>query len=187
MKHTTRWLTVLLLISLLMPTNSASAELTPPKPGIRYQLSDDGISLDLTLADFKWQQQAAGLVLVVEGADMNEEPGQPQIPVFSALVAVPPAGDVHVQQEIGKLERITPPGFMALTAPREVQEDILFSVPFPSPAACMGIFPENSIVVGEPAWLRNQRVVRVSFYPFQWDCLRQQWVKTSDLKLKSDF
>ena len=55
-------------------------------------------------------------------------------------------GEVRVQQEAGKLERITPPGFMALTAPQEVQEDGLVADPFPAPAACKGYFRKT------PSW-----------------------------------
>jgi hypothetical protein len=184
MKHTTRWLPVLLLISLLMPARLASAGNTSPQPGITYQMSGDGISLSLTIRDFQWQQQAGGLVLVVNGAEFNELPGQPQVPVFSALVALPPTGEFQVMPETGRSSRITPPGYMVLTAEPEVQTDRFFSDPFPAVAACEGVYPENAVEVGEPAWLRNQRVVRVSFTPYQWDCQRQQWIQTENLTVR---
>lgn len=184
MKHFARWLTVLLFISLLMPARIASAGNTSPQPGIDYQMSGDGLSLSLTIADYQWQEQAGGLALVVDGADINEVSGQPQVPVFSALVALPPDGELQVMPEAGRSSRITPPGYMALTAPQEAQTDRFISDPFPAVAACEGVFPENAVEVGEPAWLRNQRVVRVSFTPYQWDCQRQQWIQTENLTVR---
>ena len=49
---------------------------------------------------------------------------------------------------------------------------------------CEQVFPETPLVVDLPVWIRDQRVVRVQFHPFQWDCLKQVWYYTPQIQVE---
>jgi hypothetical protein len=103
--------------------------------------------------------------VVLPKALMVERPGMPQLPVFSALIGVPPEGDVSCSVEelitsrtAGIRLSVTPPSFSSIT-------DVFL--------------PEHAVAVGQPAFFRDLRLVEVTFSPVRYNAVRRE-VETFD-------
>lgn len=95
----------------------------------------------------------------VSGADgVVSDPGSPNLPYYSVLVGIPTEGNVQVDLRSGDGQTLTlPRAVERASVPEDAPETAVFeSKPFP-----------GVVTVGEPAWMRGQRLVRVSFFPFQ--------------------
>jgi len=155
---------------------------------IQYQKLSDRIVLDLEITDWKWENLLDGYQLIPENATFQEVPGLPPIPIYSILVAIPPVGDFKITTKLGNQEQMQFPGdFSRFKLSQNKISDKEGSQYFLDTISCPGIFPQQTIQLDPPAWIRDQRVVRVIFYPFQWDCAANNWYFSSNLQVNLIF
>ncbi len=152
---------------------------------IIYQTSPGKILLKLADPVWDWETVKNGVRLYSASSFPIDIHGLPSIPVFSTLVAIPPTGDFEVTTVFSDQQIINPPGEMILIESRnaiafesEIGEQIAQEF------TCEQVYPETPLVVDSPVWIRDQRVVRVQFHPFQWDCLKQVWYYTPQMQVE---
>lgn len=120
-----------------------------------------------TIADTEYQ------LIDFPGAAFSSEPGSLQLPEMSALIGVPPNAEVVLRILID--ERVTetiPLHFPPVPIPEPLDEDL-------QPGKWLyeenteiysrdGLIPKEVVQIGDEAWLRDQRMVRLDFHPFQY-------------------
>jgi hypothetical protein len=151
---------------------------------IQYRKFSNRIELELEIADWDWQSAAGGERLIVENAAYQDIPGCPSIPIFSTLVAIPPLGELQTDANLGTQKKLIPPTQTILINP-ELQNELDIEG-YPSTAQgteCAQATPQEYFQVDSPAWIRDQCVVRVEFFPFQWDSRQKIWVLTTDIQI----
>jgi hypothetical protein len=184
-KHVTkRFLNALLGLALLLPNANAlgSGQKVPAAHILLLRSDESGILLELSTPQYEiLPQEVNGQIferLQVQGAVQSSDPGRPQLPALSALLAVPPQGEVslHILDDratsLNQIVRLP-----LAPAPAPLEEDLTpgrYTPPnpnlkdqFSSLEVAGGDYPHLPVSLGEPAWLRDQRLVRVVFYPFQ--------------------
>jgi hypothetical protein len=159
----------------------------PSGPLLQLEHSDKtGVVLDLSVSDAS--QFVAVLAtgidqhLSLPGFQFTSEAGKPQMPVISTLVGVPPDAKLELrlladdaQPVHGSFE--VPPAPYPIMLEGDIQEE--------SQSASQGSgwdyrtdpvvysadasFPLMPVNLSPDAWVRDQRVVRVDFYPFQYN------------------
>jgi hypothetical protein len=155
----------------------AGAALTP-STGLRIVHSGE-TSLVLELDVPGYNLQAAKLAqgqfqqLTVDGAAKLAVPGQPELPMFSALLGIPPDADVAVRVLQDSVETL--PGFYQILpaeAPAPIGGDLepgrTQRMPDRSVYDSAELYPAAVARVAETAWLRDQRLARLEVYPFQY-------------------
>ena len=181
---TKRFLNAFLGLALLLPyTSTLGAGQQIPAPGIQLLRSDEsGILLELSTPQFDIQtQEVDGQIyetLQVPGAVQTSDPGQPQLPALSALLAVPPQGEISLHVLDDQASSLNQSLRLPLApAPAPLEEDLTPGryAPLDSKLEAQsssldtgaGLIQTAPVSLGETAWLRDQRLVRVVFYPFQ--------------------
>lgn len=114
----------------------------------------------------------------IPGCPAAGGPGEPELPVCTALLGVPP--DAALALRVLEAETTTVPGTWRIApVPEQVVERGLPPETERPPEigvrrvqgpvyAAGGIFPAAPAALGEPAFLRHQRLVAVHFYPLQY-------------------
>ncbi len=155
--------------------------------GIVVELSVSAVSLHTTpLAAGTYQR------LAVAGFDATSEPGKPQLPRKSVLLGVPPDAKVSVQ--VLKDDAITVSGYYHLTpapSPLPITDDLqpgqFVDRPDAAAYASEALYPGAVAQIGDDAWLRDQRLVRIDLYPFQYTPARGTLVWHRDLQIEVRF
>lgn len=163
-------------------------------PGVRLLSADSsGVTLELVVPEFTAAPAGNSVRLEAPGLVSAASPGEVELPVAYALLAVPPAGEVEVRlreadtrkvpeklplrraPQPAPLESELQPGTWAppgVFSPGEAPAAGLFGTVAPAAAPDNGApayFPARPVRIVEEAWLRSQRLVRVEFSPFQLD------------------
>ena len=112
----------------------------------------------------------------MEGALGTCEPGQPELPVFSTMVAIPPRGSFTLSYSYGGVE------YSQLDEPKICREG-WDGVAVPSG----GLFPSSLATASEPAILRDFRVVQINVYPCQYDPATKRLATFRDIEVTLDF
>jgi hypothetical protein len=190
----------LLLLSLPLvaaPGRPGRAADSPPDPGLRVrQPSPETLTLTLSTPDYGLRPiQIEGESydrVSVPGYELSAEPGAPELPVASALVGVPPGAEVRLR--ILSDDSHPLPGRFTLPPapqPAPIQDDLQpGAVAYDRNAGASArpqTYPVAPALLGEPAWLRDQRVVRVSLYPFQYDPSRGALTWHRELEVEISF
>ncbi|HNB50668.1 MAG TPA: C25 family cysteine peptidase [Anaerolineales bacterium] len=116
--------------------------------------------------------------LTFSGSEAWAEPGNPQLPFISGLIGVPPEAEVTLQIS-ADAQTLLPGEYVLPPAPRLVPGEEDFQVGqqiYESDPAVYALdewLPAEPVQVDGDAWLRDQRVMRVSFFPFQYNPARQ--------------
>ncbi len=178
---------VLLLAGLLVPAGAAGppagpAADRPPGPTL-IEVGDERIVLEWAapaydLATGQVEGQAVDL-LSMSACPPAGQPGEPQLPVCTFLLGIPP--DATLTLRVLEEETVLLPGpFRLPPVPGQaVSEDMLPTGPFgvwpagkvhqEGPAYDRDApFPEQAASLGEPAFLRHQRIVPLRIYPFRY-------------------
>jgi hypothetical protein len=175
----------------------------PPAPaiavvsGLRVLRSDAaGMLLELTTPAYTFTPiQAEGRAfesLSVPGLNFTAEAGQPQLPMASALLGAPPdaAVTVRVIADDGQLL----PGrhdLIPAASPVPLTDDLqpgqtrrtIDAQAYASTAA----YPARVARLADDAWLRDQRLVRVEVYPFQYRPRDRQVIWHRTLRVEVTF
>ena len=111
--------------------------------------------------------------LQASGADNFGEPGHPELPVYTALIGVPADAKLEVRlvEDISRRIRgsylLAPAG-----APSALEEDLqpgeVVYEPDLNAYRQQTWLPGESVQLDAPVWVGNQRIARVSYYPFEY-------------------
>lgn len=156
--------------------NIASAALPS---GLRVLRADhDGVVLDLTTSAYTVEAKQLSIgrfqQIRVDGADMTMEWGKPQLPRVSAMLGIPPDAKVTVrvlQDDV----TLVPGRFKLLpaTLPARSDEDLRpGELQYEPDATVYGrnaLYPAMVARAGDAAWLRDQRLVQIELFPFQYN------------------
>ncbi|RIL12628.1 hypothetical protein DCC79_00870 [bacterium] len=179
-------LAMVILHGLSMPNPGAAAP-GPAQPTVRLVQADaSGVSLELTapalihaaeMAEMAraGQPQAAG----VGELTWPDAGGGPPLPAVTALVGVPPGADVALDVSTDAVRAV--PGSMGQTGTPDHTAG--WRAGPPSGAAegkvahPRGLRPDAPAALAGEAWVRDQRVVRVTFRPYRFDAVRHALVQ----------
>lgn len=180
-------LLLLLAICLAWPGASAHAQ-TPPSPVTVVDASPEHTLLELTVSDYAIEEIVlAGETyqrIHIPGLEQQMQPGRPQAPVTGVLVGIPGTDDVRL--EIVETEYRTLSGVRLPPAPRFTltSSDPFALTPDEEPQTVYAMdqnletrdewLPGPIAQAGETGMLRDQAVVRIQFFPVQYNPRRQE-------------
>lgn len=163
---------ILFTFGLLPRPARGAATSSSPSPAAWRRLDDGRLLVTFSAPAYRLEKQGEYDLIVVPGFDHASRPGTPQLPSKSVLVAVPPEGAVgvrivrHEWQELAGTYRLAP-----APQPAPLEEDLVPGswAPAPPVTPTEGLYPATPVEVSPPAWIRGQRVVRLTFFPFQYE------------------
>lgn len=175
----------------------ASASGKPlPAELIVVSAGEEGLVFELTVPDFELQPGSEGQhysqLLNVPGLDQSLEGGKPQLPLKGVMIGVPVDAeftltvledekvvlkDTYDIQPVGIQERMSDE-FQPGTVMYQPDEGV-YSSSRPYPAAVVSM--------AQPAWIREQRVLQVSVFPFQYLPAEKTLIWHKHLKISINF
>jgi hypothetical protein len=183
----------MILLSAAIPTGQVDADfMSATPPGLRVLSSDEnGLVIQLDTPVYAFRKEASGDQLSVPGYQSTSESGEPVLPVKSILLGAPPRAKVEVQwteEQAGLVpERVD---LAAAPVPAPLVGDL-------QPGKMVegftpGVDLEKSIYPGVPARIagdalvRDQRIIHLEIFPFQYDRLtsRLLWHKQLQVEVK---
>jgi len=187
-------------VLLILLLGVSGVEARPRSPTVKLLRSDSQrIVLELTIPDFQVISREHGgttyQAIVVPDLEQTWEPGQPQVPFKGILLGVPSSGQVLGQTEFGTsvLESAyeTRTGLMLYPSPRAiVQEEEGAPVLDHQFALDRATYRQNAFYpgplarIGFSGYLRDQRVVQLQFYPFQYNPVTRELRCYSKLRVQ---
>lgn len=159
----------------------------PPVPGLQILRSDDsGVVLELLVPDYRLESiEIDGQPyehLTVDGLASTSKAGWPRLPLASALLAVPPDAAVTVRVLSDEAQTVAgshllSPAPTAAPSSEDLQPGEWQLLPDDTAYASSAVFPSVVARLADDAWLRDQRVVRVELFPFQFqpDARKLTW------------
>ncbi|MFQ5596119.1 MAG: C25 family peptidase propeptide domain-containing protein, partial [Anaerolineae bacterium] len=172
---------ILVLASLLgaLPSRDEPAAMASPPSGLHVlRFDESSVMLELETLDFELSLTKLPIGpfnrLSVAGYDLTQQAGRPQVPVMTTLLGVPP--DARIELRIVTDDATTLPGRYRLSpAPRpapltdDLQPGKLVLEPDQAAYASDALYPSAPARIAGDAWLRDQRIVRIELYPFQYN------------------
>ena len=178
-------LTLLLLCPL---SGQAQPESTvPPGAGLHLLHSDaNGVVLELTTPAYDLTAETLPAVrpahhdagpfqrLTIPGYDVTQEAGRPQVPVMNTLLGVPPDARIELRiladdaAPLAGRFRLRPAPHPAPLA-EDLQPGELIFEPDQIAYTTDALYPASPARLAGDAGLRDQRIVRVELYPFQYN------------------
>lgn len=175
-------LALVLLLTTASPALTVAAPEEVARPTLRLLRSDaQGVLLELLTPPPQLETVSLPGVdgaarpyqrLVLPGAGTTSEPGRPQLLVMSYLLAAPPEAEVELRlleaetQTVGGRVDLAP-----APSPTALQEEFtpgeLAWEPDPRAYAALEPYPAAPAGLGESAWLRDRRLLRLALYPYQ--------------------
>ena len=145
--------------------------------GIRVLRADlSGLTLALDTPGFEVQRSSSGKFdeLTIPDGELWGDPGHPQLPVISGLIGIPPDAEVILQITRGDSTLLEGqytllPGPQALPLEYDLEPGQMGHEPDPAAYANDTWIPSSPVQLGEEAWIRDQRVMLVTFFPFQYN------------------
>ena len=158
--------------------------------------TDDGIKIKVTAPGYLLQSETINAKLFdqlsVQGAEVNAKPGTPEIPVLSVLVGVPAAADISLYILSDQVLRI--PGTYSLApapVPVGIGEDLkpgkFDHIPNEDIYNTDAPYPESPVQIEDDGWLRDQRIIRIAFYPFQYNPAKGEIIWYQEIQVSVDF
>ena len=162
----------------IFSSHTAAMSFQDGVPGMEILRSDaGGLLLELTVPNYAVQQ------VMVEGRTLDRldvpgyspltEPGTPQLPVRSLLLGVP--ADADIQVRILEDDAVVLDGSFDLAAapwPAPLESDLGTAsyqyLPGFDSMYAGEYYPDVPVYVESEAWIRDQRVARLEFSPFQY-------------------
>ena len=166
-----------------------AADSEPDQAGLRV-LSSNERQVHLILKTPSYKIVTAGdtsrgaVTLQVPGIPNDNTPGELRLPRLSRLVAIPPGVDVQLAYHTAA-SQVVPGRYRLLLAgePQPLVEELTPGIyrpdsPIDNSLSVTGarVTPAEPVRISDEVWLRDQRMVRVDFFPFQYD------ISTSSLR-----
>ncbi|TMC47700.1 MAG: hypothetical protein E6J26_11110, partial [Chloroflexi bacterium] len=190
---------VLALLALLAPPPTV---VSAGPDGLRVLRSDlNGVVLELDVPSYQLtQRRIDGVkydVLSAPGLDLRgAAPGAPQLPLRGVAVAVPQAAAMSVRVLDAQAEEV-PQSLRLLPMPTQ-QIDRSSGEPFtyrnlglqyiPDAAlyARAGFEPQSPFSLGSVGYMRSQRFVQLTLYPFAYNAVQQKvrWIKRLTIEIR---
>ncbi len=172
------------------PLGNDAASLTLISSGSR------GVVFELTTPGFEIQpgndEKQAFQLLKVSGLDQSSEAGKPQLPVKGVLIGVPAEAEFTLniledeQEILAGVYTIQPVGTREPMVDDFQSGELLFT-PDEATYQSANPYPANLATMGEPAWIREQRVLQVAIYPFQYIPAEKTLVWHKRLRVEINF
>ncbi|MCF7918315.1 MAG: T9SS type A sorting domain-containing protein [Candidatus Cloacimonetes bacterium] len=154
------------------------------------QTRDDEISMEFRLDGYEQEiiRKAGEDYMKLSHPQGNDfgQPGKPGLPVFHRVIAIPDRGEV-------KLEILTFASYVVediLIYPREdfqiegeTRDLFIIDEDYYQNGT---IFPENIALAGDPAIMRDLRIVPVTFYPFRYNAQERSLEIFTEIEIKID-
>ncbi|GAB4530470.1 MAG: hypothetical protein Fur0018_17780 [Anaerolineales bacterium] len=172
---------LVLLLTLIAPLQpSAAATPQPSAPS-------NGLTLTFETPAYRLENQADGTWrLSVPEAALSSEPGYPQLPVYNRLVAVPPQGAVSLEIVAAQGKALKGRYSLPIAPqPAPLTDDVQPGT-WRAALARLNVgqpYPPVMARIAEEAWVRNQRVVRVEVFPFQYRAGTLTWFPQVQVRL----
>ncbi len=148
-------------------------------PGLQViQSNADGLVLDLSIPTYTLSSTSLTIgtfdrLTLPDRDSYTAEPGHPQLPLYGAMIGVPP--DARIDLQIVADDAVTMTGSYRLApAPRPAppvgdlqpgqMQDVIDNAAYASAA----LYPNQPARIIQDAWLRDLRTVRFEIYPFQY-------------------
>jgi hypothetical protein len=136
--------------------------------GLWLELSSDGYTFEQVELDGNAYER-----LVLADASYTQQAGMPQLPLVSALIGVPAQAEIKlkvISDETAPLpgNHRLPPAPTALPPEGDFQPGGLAYLPDALVYASLEAYPPEAARLADDAWLRDQRIVRIELYPFQY-------------------
>lgn len=131
---------------------------------------------DLTVGTLRYQSVA------IPGGGLDGEIGHPALPFITRLVAIP--ADAGVSVSVEREDETVVPG--VLVAPMQADEGTDFAFD-ESAYARMGVMPSIAARAGDPARLREMRVIPLTFRPVRYDAGRRELLVSRRLRVHISF
>ena len=173
-----------------------NGESQPTGYPILLQSDVNGVRFEYETPDFQIENLAlpTGLYHQIQlpNASATSAPGYPQLPLISVLVGVPPDALVSLTTNPG--EEVQLEGTYDLApapSPLPLESDLqpgTMDYPInPMAYGRTGFYPAAAAEITGDAWIRNQRVIRVAIYPFQYDPVGKTLLWHPNLQVALDF
>ena len=194
----TLFLTLFLTIGLLNQHHLAAAGQAPvePEPTV-LRADEEGVVLEWRAPAFSLRRATGDdslhyTAVEAPGWSQTGEAGQPSLPLATALVVVPPTGEVtlHVQAIERERQALTYPVIPA-RAPVAIgdpptglewtwgRDEHTYRAKGPQPA--------QAVTLEEVGWMRGRRLVRLTFYPVRFDPGGGAIEVTNQVKIELEF
>jgi hypothetical protein len=176
-----RWVVVLVLVLPLI--EQGEVRLQPFVAGVELvQATDTSAMFDVETPRYELKPLGDGTQqIMVPGATLSSDEGMPQLPIWSAMLAVPTDADVqvHVVEDdhvnVPLHTMIAPVPQPDLLAPDQ-QPGALVRIPDGTAYASTTPYPAQVARIADDARLREQRFVRVAIAPLQYIARKQELV-----------
>ena len=173
---------------LLTPTQAEESKEARP-PGLRLlQEEPSWLLFEINTPDY----ELVGEHIQVSGYQTLSLEGAPELPLVSTLINVPPQAEVEVHVLVE--DRTTLPGTFAIPpAPTrgEMIDDFTTGpdqiIPNEEIYESDAFFPESPVQLGKGAWMRDQRLVPLQIFPFQYNPKQGKLVWYKTLRVKVTF
>lgn len=186
--------TLILTIWIAYPAPHTGSSLNPPT--VERMPEIDGISLteegirftvelpELPVADL-YVEGREFQILSIPGGDFSGEVGEPAVPVFSRMIAVPEGAEVRVRAI--PLEQQERTGIHLI--PIQNGEDNRENEFMYNEQAYARVLHDAPVLAtaGEPGMIRDQRVVSVTLHPVQYDPSGRSVLITKKMRVEIDF
>jgi hypothetical protein len=155
--------------------------------GLSLRLSADTYELrDVRIEGKDYQQ------LTVPGAGLSSEAGAPQLPMKADLIGVPPGADIELNVVRDDFERLEGKfHIMPAPSPAPITDDLQPGgqafVENPEVYNQDAVHPQKAVRLGDEAWLRDQRIIPIQFFPFQYNPLTGDLIWHRYLEVEINF
>lgn len=173
---------LILVIQVFTLAFSSQQNAAPSNLGkIKYQRIENQITLRFDSHSIQWERTDEGSSITILYAEKIENPGQPDLPFYSAIMALPPNGFRNVTKKVSHSIQISAPENLRFSPIPESEIDEKFVED--DSKSCGMMMPVSEIQIGEPFWFRDQQLFSVIFYPIRWDCQSHQFLWNKNLEI----
>ncbi|MCP4541252.1 MAG: hypothetical protein GY832_29320 [Chloroflexi bacterium] len=182
---------------------TATSRITNPTYKPIFGASTEGLTLIWTLPEYRLtttrMSGARYSQIEIEGLVLSDQPGHPQLPVYSGLVGLPPSGEVwlrvvEVEREIVSLPHLPLPASLPRPVHFSPDGQPIFSTgepairtPDPAIYAADTLYPDAVARLRPPQWVRGRRVALLTVYPARVNPAASQMEVVRSLRLEIVF
>lgn len=184
-----------LFVPLLLPPVSALQQ-TPAAPELHVETPDATrllvrVKVPAPQVDIVREENTTLTSVTMPGVAIAHRPGMPALPQLSYLVGLPPSGTASLIVRYADVETIplkAPPApslepmpQVSDFAPGRLKRGVLAN----SLMAGQGLWPAEPATLGDEAWLRDQRVARLTIAPVQYDARANalRWYRSLEVEI----
>jgi hypothetical protein len=177
-----------------------AVDTSSPDEGLQLIESDaESVIVEMIAPSFQidesWLDGELYHLVSVPGCGATDDVGKPQLPVWATLLGVPQAAEYSLH--VIEVERETLPGrYNVYAVPRPVLERDAEGNPLQisyesardeTTYSSNTFYPTEVVEAGSSAFIRDQRVVRLRFFPFQYDPVSGELIHYGRIRVELRF